>query len=203
MRFLLCTFKSPRRPWIAAALVKPGRRTYKRAVWNALIAAIVGAGASLAGVTLGALVEPWKLAAAHKARTKQDRADRCAHLIEAAIVARQHVIDLNILHRRRTLTNDSVQSDEQREIEYEDNYYVARAKIRSSLALLTMSGPDELIDLGQAIRDADKLLHDTRFVLDADGTFNRLVMPAQLRDAAMRLDAAISEFARAARGHTA
>lgn len=176
---------------------------YDEAVWTALLAALVGAVASLAGVTLGALVEPWKLSAAERVRVRRDRLDRCASLIEAAIVARQHVVDLNILHRRLRLTDDANETDRQREVEYEDNYYVARAKLRSSLALLVMSGPDELIKLGQAVRDADKLLHDRRFVLDRNGKFDRLVMPAEVVEAARRLDRAVTAFAEAARRHTA
>ncbi|ADJ49772.1 hypothetical protein AMES_7948 [Amycolatopsis mediterranei S699] len=58
---------------------------------TALGAAVVAAVASLAGVTLGALVEPLKLNAARRAKLRQDRADRCAGMIEEfALVARKH-----------------------------------------------------------------------------------------------------------------
>jgi hypothetical protein len=91
-------------------------------VLTAVSAAIIAAVASLAGVTLGALVEPVKLNAARRAKLRQDRADRCVGLIEAAVQARQHVIDLNVFHRRQALIKDAPESDVQREADYEDLY---------------------------------------------------------------------------------
>jgi hypothetical protein len=76
-------------------------------MWSAFLAAFVGVAASLAGVTVGALVEPWKLGAAERAQIRRDRTDRCAGLIEAATTARQHLVDLNVLYRRLALAPDT------------------------------------------------------------------------------------------------
>ncbi|MEV3858128.1 hypothetical protein AB0J38_27835 [Streptomyces sp. NPDC050095] len=157
---------------------------------------------STASYTCVALVEPWKLIAAHHARTRQDRIDRCASLIAAAVAARQYVVDLNVLYRRRQLTEVSQESDFQREIEYEDKHYVARAQLRTSLSLLIMSGPEELITLAKEVNRSDKLLHDARFTLDVDGTFDRMVLPVEIVDGCRRIVVAIEAFAEAARKYT-
>ncbi|WP_199191166.1 hypothetical protein [Amycolatopsis sp. CA-126428] len=105
--------------------------------------AVIAAVASPAGVTLGALVEPLKLNAARRAKLRQDRADRCAGLIEAATRARKHIVDINVIHRRRSLEKLDEKQDEsnaQREIEFEDGYYTARTDMRAFYGLLVMSG---------------------------------------------------------------
>ena len=169
---------------------------------TAISAAIVAAVASLAGVTLGALVEPLKLNAARRAKLRQDRADRCAGLIEAAVRARQHIIDINVIHRRCKIDGPS-EGDEQRQNDYEDAYYIARAQMRSFFGLLVMSGPDELIDQVRVLRKADMDLHHVRFELDSDGTFERKVLPPIVRRATTALDQAIEQFAVVARKYTA
>jgi hypothetical protein len=172
-------------------------------VLTALSAAIVAAVASLAGVTLGALVEPLKLNAARRAKLRQDRADRCAGLIEASVRARQHIIDLNIVHRRRKLTDEDVEVITKREAEYEDLYYGARSQMRSFFGLIVMSGPDELVAQVAVLRDKEMRLHHTRFDLDPDGVFHRPTLPARVREATVELDRAIEEFAIVARRYTA
>jgi hypothetical protein len=167
-------------------------------VWSALVAAVAGALASLAGVTLGALVEPWRLGAAERVRVRRERADRCAGLIEAATTARQHLVDLNVLYRRRSLAPDSPETSLEREIEYEDLYYASRTSLRRYLSLLVMSGPDELVALARRVREADGSLHDRRFDLDPDGSFDRTALPPTVRESAKALDRAIEEFAEAA-----
>jgi hypothetical protein len=171
---------------------------------TALSAAVIAAVASLAGVTLGALVEPVKLRAARRARQRQDRADRCAGMIEAATRTRQHVVDLNVIHRRRTLGEDTedTEADAQREAEYEDSYYTARAQMRAFFGLLVMSGPDELVAQARMLLHNDMLLHHTRFELDAGGKFDRPFLPRPVAAAATELDRAIEEFAAVARQHT-
>ncbi|WP_410632163.1 hypothetical protein [Amycolatopsis sp. cmx-4-83] len=168
---------------------------------TAVGAAAIAAVASLIGVTLGALVEPVKLNAARRAKLRQDRADRCAGLIEAAVRARQHNIDVNVTHRRRKFEGDT-EADAEREASYEDAYYTARAQMRSSFGLLVMSGPDELVEQARALRKAEMGLHHVRFELDVDGKFNRLFVPPAMREATAALDRAIEEFALVARKHT-
>jgi hypothetical protein len=93
-------------------------------VLTAVSAAVIAAVASLVGVTLGALLEPWKLNAARRAKLRNDRADRCGRFIEAAARARQHLISLNVGHRQHKLAG----ADADRVAGYEDDYYTARAR---------------------------------------------------------------------------
>jgi hypothetical protein len=169
-------------------------------VLTALGAAIIAAVASLVGVTLGALVEPVKLNAARRAKLRQDRADRCAGLIEAATRARKYIIDLNVLHRRR-VQGPKAETDAEREIEFENGYYTARTDMRAFFGLLVMSGPDELVAQANVLRQKEMELHHNRFELDA-GDFKRMVLPAPLRAASSAFDRAIEEFALVARKHT-
>ncbi|MFI5615700.1 hypothetical protein [Amycolatopsis sp. NPDC051903] len=149
---------------------------------TAVGAALIAAVASLVGVTLGAFVEPVKLRAARRAKLLQDRADRCAGMIEAATRARQHIIDLNVIHRRRVLDEDT-EADARREAEHEDAYYTARAEMRAFFGLLVMSGPDELVSQGRALQHQDMRLHDNRFVLDEGGRAAVHVLRAPDHDA--------------------
>jgi hypothetical protein len=171
-------------------------------VLTALGAAVIAAVASLVGVTLGALVEPLKLNAARRAKLRQDRADRCAGMIEAATRARKHIIDINVIHRRRKLHKEEVETDAQREIEFEDAYYTARTDMRAFYGLLVMSGPDELVEQANTLRRKEMELHRTRWELDDSGEFDRRFLPTPVREASAAFDRAIEEFALVARKHT-
>ncbi|MFI5591618.1 hypothetical protein ACIA5G_41675 [Amycolatopsis sp. NPDC051758] len=168
---------------------------------TALGAAVIAAVASLFGVTLGALLEPLKLNAARRAKQRQERADRCAGLIEAATRARKHIMDLNVIHRRMTLGEEQ-ETDAQRAVEFEDGYYTARTEMRTFYGLLIMSGPDELVEQAKLLRKAEEDLHHTRFELDAGGEFRRMHLPAPVREATVACERAIEEFALVARKHT-
>ncbi|SEF27138.1 hypothetical protein SAMN05421837_103652 [Amycolatopsis pretoriensis] len=162
---------------------------------TALGAAVIAAVASLIGVTLGALLEPWKLNAARRAKLRQDRADRCGKYIEAAARARQHLVSINVSHRQG--------ADAERVTGYEDEYYTVRAEMRSLLGLLVMSGPDELVEAAREVRRKDMDLHHVRHEPDDGGEFTRVVLPTAVRDAVVELDRAIEAFALVARKHTA
>ncbi|EOD67768.1 hypothetical protein [Amycolatopsis vancoresmycina] len=161
---------------------------------TALGAAVIAAVASLVGVTLGALVEPLKLNAARRAKVRQDRADRCGRYIEAGARARQHLVSINVSYRQKAAERVSG---------YEDEYYTARAEMRSLLGLLVMSGPDELVEAAREVRRKDMDLHHVRHEPDDDGEFTKVVLPTPVRDAVVALDRAIEEFALVARKHTA
>jgi hypothetical protein len=170
-------------------------------VLTAVGAAVIAAVASLVGVTLGALVEPVKLNAARRAKLRQDRADRCAGLIEAATRARKHIIDINVIHRRRELDKER-ETDAQREIEFEDGYYTARTDMRAFYGLLVMSGPDELVEQANLLRRKEMELHHTRWELDDSRKFDRKFLPTPVREASAAFDRAIEDFALVARKHT-
>lgn len=159
-------------------------------------AAGIAAVASLIGVTLGALLEPLKLNAARRAKLRQDRADRCGAFIEAAARARQHLVSLNVTHRQRKAGESADVTA------YEDEYYKARAEMRSLLGLLVMSGPDELVDAAKDVRKQDMELHHVRQEPDEGGKFDRSQLPPAVRTAVTALDRAIEDFALVARQHT-
>ena len=165
---------------------------------TAVSAAVIAAVASLVGVTLGALLEPWKLNAARRAKLRNDRADRCGRFIEAAARARQHLISLNVGHRQHKLAG----ADADRVTGYEDDYYTARAEVRSLLGLLVMSGPDELVSAAKNVRKKDMDLHHVRHEVDEGAEFDRLRLPPLVQTAVVALDRAIEEFALVARKHT-
>lgn len=168
---------------------------------TALGAAVIAAVASLVGVTLGALLEPLKLNAARRAKLRQDRADRCAGMIEAATRARKHIVDINVIHRRRNLDLDS-EAEAEREAAFEDAYYTARTEMRAFYGLLVMSGPDELVEQANLLRAKEMELHHTRWELDDSGEFDRRFLPTPVREASAAFDRAIEEFALVARKHT-
>jgi hypothetical protein len=168
-------------------------------------AAIIAAIASLAGVTLGALLEPLKLNAARRAKLRQDRADRCAGLIEAATRARKHIVDITVIHRRRSLEKldeKTAETNAQREVEFEDAYYTARTDMRAFYGLLVMSGPDELVEQANLLRRKEMELHHTRWELDDSRKFDRKFLPTPVREASAAFDRAIEDFALVARKHT-
>ncbi|MEU8635589.1 hypothetical protein AB0C38_25780 [Amycolatopsis sp. NPDC048633] len=161
---------------------------------TAVGAAVIAAVASLIGVTLGALLEPWKLNAARRAKLRQDRADRCGRFIEAAARARQHLVSLNVTHRQGERREPAALAA------YEGEYYTARAEMRSLLGLLVMSGPDELVGAAENVRQKDMDLHHVRHEPDESGEPDGL--PPAVRKAVTALDRAIEEFALVARKHT-
>ncbi len=162
---------------------------------NAVLPAFIAATAALGGVTLGALVEPLRLGAARRARVRDDRAARCAKLIEAAMTCRARLLALNLAHRRAA---SGVEVDAAREEELVEAYRLARNELRQTVALLRLSGPDELVEAAMAVRQAERALRGVRFVGD-DGAFDRDKPPQGVLDVARALEDVVHEFAATAR----
>jgi len=104
--------------------------------------ALIGAGAALAGVTLGAVLEPLKLRFAHRARVQQERLSQCARLIEAAT-------DVNALWNHLRTVPASVWDAKLPPLELQ------RATLNKAERLLAMYGPDELASAARAVAAAD------------------------------------------------
>ncbi len=162
---------------------------------NAVLPALIAATAALGGVTVGALVEPLKLGAARRARVRDDRAARCARLVEAAMTCRARLLALNLAHRRAA---SGVEVDAAREEELVEAYRLARNELRQTVALLRLSGPDELVEAAMAVRQAERALRGVRFVGD-DGAFDRDKPPKAVLDVARALEDVVHEFAATAR----
>jgi len=67
-------------------------------MWIAVVAGSFGIG----GVVLGVLLEPVKAIFARRVRARDERAERCARLIEAAVSARMYALGINRVHRFRS-----------------------------------------------------------------------------------------------------
>ncbi|TYK47193.1 hypothetical protein [Actinomadura decatromicini] len=167
---------------------------------GAVVATAVGALSSLVGVTLGALVEPLKLGAGERARTRRDRTERCAAYVEAATTARERLVEFNVLHRLRERSPDDARADPDKYLASTDAFYQARASMRQIFGLLVMSGPEELVEQAKRVRMAEMQLHAHRRAVNSDDASSG-GLPAEVLAAVRAFDEAIEEFARAARKH--
>ncbi|WNV83715.1 hypothetical protein [Umezawaea sp. Da 62-37] len=165
-------------------------------MWTTLAPALVAAAAALGGVTVGALVEPLKLGAARRARIRDDRAMRCAKLIEAAMTCRARLLALNLAHRRAAA---GFEVDTAREDELVEVYRQTRSELRQTVALLRLSGPDELVEVAMTVREAERALRGVRFVGDDGGDFDKDKPPLVVLAAAHALEDTVHEFAATAR----
>ncbi|MGM1061352.1 hypothetical protein [Saccharothrix sp. Mg75] len=165
-------------------------------MWTTLAPALIAATAALGGVTVGALVEPLKLGAARRARVRDDRAARCAKLIEASMTCRARLLALNQAHRRAA---SGVEVDATREEELVEAYRLARNELRQAVALLRLSGPDELVDAAMGVREAERALRGARFVGDDGERFDKDRPPKAVLDVAHTLEDVVHEFAATAR----
>ncbi|GLZ28154.1 hypothetical protein Lesp02_03440 [Lentzea sp. NBRC 105346] len=152
---------------------------------------------ALGGVALGVILEPVRAVFAARARSRQERTERCARLVEAAITARSALIRLNTIHRRRTLRADVVGQSEVFDVE--NIYYGARNEIRQVVGLLDLFGPEELAKHGRAIREMDRELGKVRFDVEDAVTFERYTLPSTVRQAADAMELEIQSFTEAAR----
>ena len=169
-----------------------------RGMWSIVIPAGIAAAAALGGVALGALVEPLKLRAARRARVRQDRAERCAKLIEAAMSCRARLLSLNLAHRQVAAGELLEGNSEEDRL---DLYRTVRNELRQTVALIKLGGPDDLADAAMAVRQAERQFRAVRFAQDDDGHFNRDVPPKAVLDGARGLEQAVHEFALVARNH--
>ncbi|GAA0256638.1 hypothetical protein GCM10010492_66950 [Saccharothrix mutabilis subsp. mutabilis] len=165
-------------------------------MWTTLAPALVAAIAALGGVTVGALVEPLKLGAARRARVREERAARCATLIEAAMKCRARLWALNLEHRR---VASGTEADPARENELFELYRVARKELRQTVMLLRLSGPDKLVEAAMAVWEAERALRAARFTGDDGAVFDRNQPPKAIHEASRGLENVRHEFAMTAR----
>ncbi|MFD5828311.1 hypothetical protein [Lentzea sp. NPDC060358] len=161
-------------------------------VWPALIAAV----AALGGVTVGALVEPLKLGAARRARVREERAARCATLIETAMNCRAGVLALNLEHRRVAAGGET---DMAREDELLRLYRLARKEFRQTVILLRLSGPDKLVESAMKVWEAERALRFARFAGDDGDFLDKDRPPKAVLEVSRGLENVLHEFATVAR----
>lgn len=152
---------------------------------------------ALVGVTLGVILEPVKSFFAERTRGRQERADRCANLIQAATRSRALLLALNGAQRRKAagLAPDDIDADD-----IVRQYRAARADLRHLVPLLVLSGPDELAEAGDMVLEADRDLRAQRFSVDPDPTrYEEDLFPQPVQQAARKLQEEITRFAKLAR----
>ncbi|WP_154697692.1 hypothetical protein [Lentzea guizhouensis] len=67
------------------------------------------------------------------------------------------------------------------------------------MALLRLSGPDELVEAAMSVRQAERALRGTRFVGDDGAYFDKDAPPKAVLAAAHNLENVVHEFARTSR----
>ncbi|AHH97423.1 hypothetical protein GCM10010174_06310 [Kutzneria viridogrisea] len=169
-------------------------------MWTTVLPALIAAVAALGGVTTGALVEPLKLRAARHVRIRQEHAERCARLVEAATAARCGVMRLNIAHRRAVLGGEQVSEEEV--LALETAYWTARTELRQLAGLIDLFGPDELAQQAYAVRDADRHFRAKQWITESSGTLDRNDLPPPVRQAADDMETQIRRFTALAREST-
>jgi hypothetical protein len=167
-------------------------------MWNMILPALIAAAAALGGVTVGALVEPWKLSAARRARGRQERLDRCAQLVELAHQVRGLAIGFNRAYwdEQRSVAPGAETSDE-----IGKRYYGARTELRTVVTVLRIYGPDDLAKKAEQVRQADGLLAYLRFSETESLDGRPIAASAEVRSAAAALNRAVDEFAELASTH--
>ncbi|MET8996580.1 hypothetical protein [Amycolatopsis sp. NPDC004169] len=118
---------------------------------------------ALAGVLLGVFLEPVKARVAARARLREERALRCAQLVEAATTARDAVL---WLFRTVRTVAPAVTAGAELVAEAEQRYWNARSELKKALLLLRLVGPDELIAGAVAVAEADRALRQLWFDRD-------------------------------------
>jgi hypothetical protein len=155
---------------------------------------------ALAGVSLGVALEPVKALVAQRSKSRQERAERCARLVVAATSTRTLLIALNLRRRREAagVVAEEIDADE-----IVRQYRSSRADLRQAVALIQLSGPDDLAAAAEAVRGADRDLRAQRRVVDrTPHTLDEDALPPAVLDAAIHLDEEIRRFALKARKYT-
>lgn len=161
---------------------------------NAIIAGIF----TLAGVLVGVLLEPVKAAVARRALLRQERAERCAELIDAVTVASTWLITLNRQFRDELSGREPSLPAATYEI-VRAEFIAARQTIRKTVWLLRLSGPDDLAAAAQRIREVEREVRSLRQTPDDDQSEGRDAVPRSLSAARDMLDAELARFVDVAR----
>jgi hypothetical protein len=166
-------------------------------VWNTVLPAVIAAFAALSGVTIGALVEPLKLAAARRAHIHQERLERCAELVDLANRLRGMAVGINRSFRGEHPSARSPKAETWDQIS--QPYYEARARLRAVAGVLIIYGPADLADKAEAVRAADGAVAHVRFAAGQPPTDGRPIsIPVELKQALDWLDQKTLEFATSA-----
>ncbi|HWO60028.1 MAG TPA: hypothetical protein VNO31_08340 [Umezawaea sp.] len=152
---------------------------------------------ALAGVTLGVFLEPVKARVAARTRLREDRALRCAQLVEAATTANGAIVWL--LGTIRQATPPLAASDITI-AEVEQRYWDARNDLKKAVLLIRLIGPNELVSSAVEVGDSDLELRRLWFDREPAGRESDSVEMSRALHANTR---ALDEFADLARRLTA
>jgi len=161
-------------------------------MWIAVVAGSFGIG----GVVLGVLLEPVKAIFARRVRARDERAERCARLIEAAVSARMYALGINRVHRFRSAGREV---DKEWAASNQRAYNEARREIHRAAALISMSGPGSFAERSVAVRQAEGTVFLALHTADDEFEPNQNRPSAKMRGAGAALDQAVDAFAESAR----
>ncbi|MFD4675579.1 hypothetical protein ACFWNN_38035 [Lentzea sp. NPDC058450] len=148
---------------------------------------------ALAGVSLGVLLEPVKAKVAARTRLREDRALRCAELVEAAIASREEIKWL-----LRTIREDKppVPATAAMIAEAEQRYWSARNDLKKMVLLIRLTGPDQLIASAEAVSDTDSAVRRLWFGLEPG---ERKSHSDEIRETLLKSRRALEDFTALAR----
>ncbi|SMD27330.1 hypothetical protein [Kibdelosporangium aridum] len=152
---------------------------------------------ALAGVTLGVFLEPVKARVAARTRLREDRALRCAELVEAATAASGAIVWLFGTVR---IAAPPLAASEATIAEVEQRYWSVRNDLKKAVLLIRLIGPSELIASAVAVSDSDLELRRLWFDREPAARQSNSPEIAQALHANTR---ALDEFADLARRLTA
>jgi hypothetical protein len=122
-------------------------------LWLQLVAIIGPVAGVIVGVVLAPLVEPWKLAAARRAKLQQDRVTQHARLIESANLAQ--LMWLTVIRIRILAFKDKSFDDRERVDRIVGQLQQQRNELHGATMLIRLYGPAEVRDKAQGVADAD------------------------------------------------
>jgi hypothetical protein len=166
-----------------------------RCMWSNVIIGVF----TLAGLTVGVLLEPLKELFGARARTRRQRAELAALIVSSASDTRHLAVELNAYYRHR-LAGHRV--DHEQQSRCITDYNEARNDLRKSVGLLRLHGPDVLADHANTLWQVDSALF--RLLQEPDDGDHELTrQPKRVQQASENVDSVVQSFAGLARKHTA
>ena len=157
-----------------------------------MLTSLITGAFALAGVTLGALLEPVKAKVAARQRLRDDRALRCAEVIESASAARSAILALFRHTRIEQRPSQAILAD------FENRYWEARVELKRAVLGLRLVAPDELINDAELVLDSDFQLRRHWFdAVPAERNSSRV----ELSQALKQNESTALRFADSARRH--
>ena len=163
----------------------------------ALDPAVAGILGAVAGGSIGVVLDPLRNRFARKALLRQRLTDHCEELIRAATASRSATYRMNELHRRKEGGEPVADGVED---EAGAGFDLARRRVRESIALVQLYGPDTIAQQAARVRTAEREMRRRRFSLEpAPEGAEPYAAPVDLQVASDEFETETLSFARVAR----